>query len=188
MLDCKPGSTRPHSLNHQLVWEIYLSSSSTNSTVGYGFVEQLDLLLIGRLNDRCPLLKVSPRHRRGCPLARRLATCSSLDQLVQGRIEVMQFDSHSQSSRPESFLIPLHSRPVAPLQDHALTLGEEIQGKNPQLMLETRSEFFIPQIGTQLSDPPVRIQPDGGDFGCELTGECRLARSWKPANQHEPCR
>src|SRR6266852_563234 len=61
-------------------------------------------------------------------------------------------------------------------------------GKNPQLMFETHSEFFIPQIGAQLSRPPVLIQPDGGDFGCELTSEGRLARGWKPTDQHEPRR
>src|SRR6266704_1243717 len=100
----------------------------------------------------------------------------------------MQFDSHPQSSRPESLLIPFNSRPVAPLQNHALALGEEMLGKNPQPMFETHSKFFIPQIGAQLSRPPVLIQPDGGDFGCELTSECRLARGRKPTDQHEPRR
>ena len=56
----------------------------------------------------------------------------------------MQFDSYPQSSRPESFLIPFHSRPVAPFQNHALAPGEEILRKNPQLMFETHSEFLIP--------------------------------------------
>src|ERR1039457_2158266 len=71
----------------------------------------------------------------------------------------MQFDSHPQSSRPESFLIPFNSRPVAPLQNHALAAGEEILGKNPQLMFKTHSEFFIPQIGAQLSRPPPKLAP-----------------------------
>ena len=140
-------------------------TSSTRSTFGNGLVEQQDLLLVGRLENRCPLLKVSPCHGRGCPLARRIATFSSLDQLLQGRIEVMQFDSHPQSSRPESFLIPFNSRPMAPLQNHALAPGEEILGKIPQLTFETHSEFVIPQIGAQLSRPPVLIQPDGGILG-----------------------
>ena len=96
---------------------------------------------------------------------------SSLDSLLQGRIEVMQFDSHPQRSRPESFLIPFNSGPVTPVQNHALALGEEILGENPQLMFETHSEFFIPQIGAQLSRPPVLVQPDGGEFGCELSSE-----------------
>jgi hypothetical protein len=69
---------------------------------------------------------------------------------------------------------------VAPLQNHALALGEEILGQNPQLMFETHSEFVIPQVGAQLSRPRVLIQPDSRDFGCELTSECRLARGWKP--------
>src|SRR5437773_3667040 len=101
-------------------------TSSTRSTFDNGLVEQQDLLLVGRLKDRGPLFKVSPCHGRGRPLARRIATFSSRDQLLQGRIDVMQFDSHPQSSRPESFLISFNSRPVAPLQDHALALGEEI--------------------------------------------------------------
>src|SRR5438034_6051528 len=121
-------------------------TSATRSTFDNGVVEQQDLLLVGRLKDRGPLFKVSPCHRRGCPLARRIATFSPRDQLLQGHIEVVQLDSHPQSSRPESFLIPFNSRPVAPLQDHALALGEEILGKNPQLMFETHSEFFIPHI------------------------------------------
>jgi hypothetical protein len=54
-------------------------TSSTRSTFGNGLVEQQDLLLVGRLKDRCPPFKVSPCHRRGCPLARRIATFSSLD-------------------------------------------------------------------------------------------------------------
>ena len=100
----------------------------------------------------------------------------------------MQFDSYAQSSRPESLFIPFNSRPVAPLQNHALASGEEILGKNPQLMFQTRSKFFIPQIGTQLRRPRVLVQPDGGDFGCELTSECRLARRWKSTDQDEPRR
>ncbi len=87
----------------------------------------------------------------------------------------MQFDSYPQGSRPESFLVSFNSRPVTPLQNYTLTLGEEIPRKNPQLMFETHSELFIPYIGAQLSCPPVLVQPDGGDFGCELTSECRLA-------------
>ena len=98
----------------------------------------------------------------------------------------MQFDSYTQRPRPESLLISLDSRPVAPFQNDALALGEEVQGENPQLMFQTHSEFFIPQIGAQLSHPPVLIQPDSRDFGCELTSECRLARGWKPTDQHEP--
>ena len=97
----------------------------------------------------------------------------------------MQFDSDPQSSRTESFLISFYSRPVAPLQNHALTPGEEILRKSPQLVFEAHSEFVIPQIGAQLSRPPVLIQPHGGDFECELTSECRLARGWKPTDQHE---
>ncbi len=163
-------------------------TSSTRSTFDNGLVEQKDLVLVGRLKYRCPPLKVSPCHRQGCPLTQRIATFSSLDQLLQGRIEVVQFDSNPQSSRPKSFLISFNSRPVAPLQNHALALGKEVLGKNPQLSFETHSEFFIPQIGAQLRRPPVLIQPNGGDFGCEPTSECRLARGWKPTDQHEPRR
>src|SRR6266508_2391408 len=130
-------------------------TSSTRSTFDGGLVEQAELLLVGRLKDRCPLFKVSPCHRRGCPLARRIATFGSLDELRQGRIEVVQFDSHPQGSRPKPFLIPFSSRPVAPLQDHALALGQEILGKNPQLMFDTHSELVVPQVGAQLGHPPV---------------------------------
>src|SRR5439155_25143205 len=44
-------------------------TSSTRSTFGDGLVEQQDLLLVGRLKNRCPPFKVSPCHRRGCPFA-----------------------------------------------------------------------------------------------------------------------
>ena len=54
-------------------------TSSARSTFGDGLVEQQDLLLVWRLKDRCPPFEVSPCHRRGCPLARRIATFSSLD-------------------------------------------------------------------------------------------------------------
>lgn len=53
--------------------------SSTRSTSGNGLVEQQDLLLVGRLKTRCPPFEVSSCHRRGCPLARCIATFSSLD-------------------------------------------------------------------------------------------------------------
>src|SRR5258705_10405870 len=94
------------------------AQSSTRSTFGNGLFEQTELLLVGRLKDRCPPFKVSACNRRGCPLARRIAPFSSLDQLLQGRIEVMQLDSHPQSSRPESFLVPFNPRPMAPFQNH----------------------------------------------------------------------
>jgi len=161
---------------------------ATGSPFSNGLIEQQDLVLIGRLKDRLPLLKVRSRDRRGCPLARGIATFGSIDQLLQGRIEVVQFDSYSQSSRSESFLIPFDSRPVAPLQNHAAPIGEEILGENPQLMFDAHSKLLIPYIGTKLSRPLVLVQPDGGDFGCELTSERRLARGWKPTDQHEPRR
>ncbi len=69
----------------------------------------------------------------------------------------MQFDSHPQSSRSESLLVSFNSRPVAPLQDHALTLGEELTGESPQLPFETDSKLVVPHIGTQLSHPLVLI-------------------------------
>ena len=97
----------------------------------------------------------------------------------------MQFDSHSQCSRPESFLVSFNSRPVAPLQDHALTLGEELLGESPQLPFETDPKLVVPHIGAKLSHPPVLVQPDGRDLGCELTSECRLSRGWEPADQYE---
>src|SRR5271170_7040865 len=100
----------------------------------------------------------------------------------------MEFDPHPQSSRPKSFLIAFNACPVAPLQDHALAPGEEILGKNPQPILETVPEIFIPQIGAQSSRPLVLIQPDGWDIGCEPSSERRLARRWKPTDQYEPCR
>ena len=68
------------------------------------------------------------------------ATVRSLDQLVQRRIEVVQFDSHPQSPRPESLLVPFNPRPVAPLQNHALAMGEELPGEIPQLPFETDSK------------------------------------------------
>ena len=83
----------------------------------------------------------------------------------------MQFDLRPQGTRSESFLIPFDSRPVAPLQNDALSLGEKILGKNPQLMFETHSKCFIPQVGAESSRPLVFIQPDGGNFGRELTSE-----------------
>ena len=76
----------------------------------------------------------------------------------------MQFNFDPQRSRPESFRIPFNPGPVAPLQNHALAATQEIPGKSPQLMFEAHSEFFIPQIGAELSRPFVLIQPYGGDF------------------------
>ena len=98
----------------------------------------------------------------------------------------MQFDSYAQHHAPSRFSSRSTSRPVAPFQNDALALGEEVQGENPQLMFQTHSECFIPQLGAQLGRPPVLIQSDSRDFGCELTSECRLARGWKPTDQYEP--
>ncbi len=58
----------------------------------------------------------------------------------------MQFDSHPQCSRPESFLVSFNTSPVAPLQYHALTLGEELLGESPQLTFDTDSELGVPHI------------------------------------------
>ena len=121
-------------------------------------------------------------------LSTRLTYCDvQLARLTPPRaIEVVQFDTDPQSSRPESFLIPFNSRPVAPLQNHALALSEEILRKNPQLLFETHSKFFIPHVNAEAGRPLVLVQPDGGDFGCEPTSESRLARGRKPTYQHEP--
>ena len=158
---------------------------STTSTFGKRRIEQQELFFIGRLKDRCPLFKVSPCHRRSGPFTRRVATLGSLDQLLQRCIEVMEFDSHSQSPGSESFLIPFDARPVAPLQNHALAQGEEFPRKSPQLLFETDSKRFIPQIGAQLRRPLVLVQPDGRNTGREPSSQRRLARGRKPADQYE---
>ncbi len=84
----------------------------------------------------------------------------------------MQFDFHPQGSRPESFPIPINARPVAPLQNHALTLGEEILGKSPQLLFETDSKVVVRHIVTKFSRPPVLIRPDRRNLWGELASEC----------------
>jgi hypothetical protein len=170
----------------------YLAKSNrlcrTRSNYGNGLVEQQKLLLIGRLKNLCPPLEVSSCH--GCvrPLARGTATFSPLDQLLQGRLKAMQFYSHPQGPCPEAFLISFDSGPVAPFQNDALTPGEELLGKCPQLIFEAHPEFVIPYIATQLAHPPVLIQSDGADFRCKLTSQRRLARGWKPTDQHKPRR
>jgi len=49
------------------------------SSFGVRLVKQQELFFLWRLKDRCPLFEVSPCYWRGCPLARRIATFSSLD-------------------------------------------------------------------------------------------------------------
>ena len=117
----RPGHEGPPSARRSGVVTRLLVATLTNATrtqlshatqgacpgaalfVGNGLVEQQDLLFVGRLKNRCPPFKVSPCHWRGCPLARRIATFSSLDQLLQGRIEVVQFDSHPRARAPSRF-------------------------------------------------------------------------------------
>src|SRR5262249_20051306 len=106
------------------------------SRLGDRRVEERQLFLVGRLKDRCPRLEVSRRHRRGAPLARCSASLSSLDQLVQRRLEEMKLDSHPQGASSESLLVSFSTRPMAPLQDHALTVREELLRKSPQLCFE----------------------------------------------------
>jgi hypothetical protein len=163
-----------------------VSTSSTASTFDDGLVEQQDLLLIRRLKNRCPLFEVSPCDGCGSPLPRYIATLRASDELFYGHLEVMQLDSDPERSRPESFLIAFNSRPVAPLQNHAVTLSEEILGKNPQLTFEPNSKLFVPDINTEARCPLVLVQPDGWDFRCKLTSESRFARGGKPTDQHEP--
>src|SRR5205085_11037544 len=107
---------------------------------------------------------------------------------VQGHVEVMQLDAHPRCPGSESFLVPFDSRPVAPFQDHALTVGEELLGESPQLCLEKDSKLVVPHVVTQLSRPLVLVQPDRGTLRRELAAERRLARGWKPTDQNEPCR
>src|ERR1700722_8159560 len=72
---------------------------TVGSTLDDRLGKQQHLLLVRRLKSCCPLFKVSPCHRCGSPLARYIATLSSLDQLLQGHLEVVQLDSRSQRSR-----------------------------------------------------------------------------------------
>ena len=92
----------------------------------------------------------------------------------------MEFDAHPESSGPESFLIPFDAGPVAPLQNDALASGEEIPGKCPQLIFETDSKRFIPQIGAQLRRPFVLVQPDGGNVGCGRRASADLPDAGSP--------
>jgi hypothetical protein len=77
---------------------------------------------------------------------------------------------------------------MAPLQDHALTFGEEFLRKGPQLCFEKDPKLVVPHVETQLRRPLVLVQPDRGDLGGKLARKCRLARGGKPADQNEPCR
>src|SRR5687768_5498230 len=103
----------------------------TGSPPAGGSVEQLELLIVGGLKARGPLLEVGSGDRRRCPLARRVAAFGSLDQLLQRGVEVVQLHGCAQGSRAESLLIPLGPPPVPPLQDHDLALGEEVLGQEP---------------------------------------------------------
>ena len=143
--------------------------------LGGRLVEQEELFRLWWLKTRRPLFKVGSSHWRGAPFARRVASLSSLDQLFERQIEMVQFNSHPQSSGGESFLIAFCARPVSPLQNHALTFGEELLGENPQLCFEAVSKLFVPHVGAESSDPFVSIEPDRGNLGSELASECRLA-------------
>src|SRR5262249_24062366 len=68
---------------------------------------------------------------RGRPFTRCIASLDSRNQCLQGDIEVVQFDPHAQSPGPQSLLISFSAPPVAPLQDHTLTLGEELLAERP---------------------------------------------------------
>jgi len=78
---------------------------------------------------------------------------------------------------------------MAPLQDHALSQGEEFPGTRPQLTLDAHSVGVVPHVGAESGDPLVLVQPDGWDLGCQAMGTCRLPRCfprcWKPTGQHE---
>src|SRR5690348_12027854 len=138
------------------------------STAGDRLVEHSELVLVRWLEDRRPMLEVSPRHGRGAPLARRVASLGSLDELFQGRVEVVQLDPDAQGPGPESLLVAFDARPVAPLQDDALAVGEELLGERPQLRFQEDAEVVVPDVMTQTSRPRVLVQPDGGDPGGEL--------------------
>src|SRR4029077_15305106 len=89
-------------------------TGSTRSASGSWPVEQLHLLIVRRLEDSCPSLEVSPRYGCGRPLARCVAPFCSLDQFLQRRIQVVQFDSNSEGSRTKSLLIPFDPCPMTP--------------------------------------------------------------------------
>ena len=159
-----------------------------DSSRGNGLVKQEELSLVWRLKDRCPLFEVRPSHRCSAPFARRVASLSSLDQILERRIEVMQFNSHPQSPSSESFLVAFSARPMAPLQNHALALREELLGKRPQLSFNAVSKLFVPHIGAESRYPFVSIEPDRRNPGSELARQCRLARGGKTTDQNEPRR
>lgn len=49
---------------------------------------------------------------------------------------------------------------MAPLQNHTLSVGEEVQGEGPELTFDAYSEGVVPHVTTELPDPLVLVQPD----------------------------
>src|SRR4051795_3528159 len=126
------------------------SQTAASTRTEEGLVEEQQLVGVRRFEGRRPLLEMSPGHRRIGPLAGRGAKPCPLDELLQGRVEVVQLDGHSERPRAESLLVPFGSSPVPPFEDHALTPSEQLLGQRPELGFEPDPELVVPHVVTQL--------------------------------------
>jgi hypothetical protein len=113
-----------------------------------GLIEQTEFFRVWRLKGRRPPFEVSPRDRRGAPLAGLVASLGPLDQLVERRVQMVQLNAYPQITRTEPLLVPFCSKPMAPHQDHALTVGEKVLGEGPEFAFETLPELVVPNIVT----------------------------------------
>jgi hypothetical protein len=92
----------------------------------------------------------------------------------------MQLDSDPQGPRSESFLIPFDSRPVTPLQDHTLTVSEQLLGQHPQLCFEEDPKLVVPHVATQLSRPVVLSNLIAGILGASRRASVVLPEAGSP--------
>src|SRR5205814_9782817 len=102
-----------------------------------------------------------------------VANLETSPELIDRRLQVVQFHRDTKGPRREPELVALLSSPEAVLQDHALAEGKQLLAEPPQSLLEAHAPLFVVVVDAEVVLPLVGAQAHGGELGRQLSGERR---------------
>jgi hypothetical protein len=106
-------------------------------------------------------------------------------ELVEGHIEVLQFDGHAQGTGHEPLLVTLVSHPVAGLHDDVLTVRKQFLAQPPQMVTEGLTQRVV-KFDAELRHPLIGAEGDGRQLHSQLACKGRLPRAGRSALHDKP--
>src|SRR5262249_48726924 len=124
-------------------------------------VEQRKLASIRRLENGCPLVQVDAADRVPVPRWLRVPGLDPPPELIGRHVEVVQFDSDTETTSHGSHLVTFDPRPEPEIEDHAQPESQDFLGEAPELVVELFPGRLVPGCGAEGPEPFVLREAHG---------------------------